>query len=533
MKDSIKFHKNTGIVDLNETFPDNKRLWGSEYQPIPESKRTWGYLSYIGTWSTALNVSPFVLAGSAVALGLPLMDGFIITILASLFLYFLLVVQSHAGTKYGMAEPQLTRSRFGIYGAYFASLSRAVVAIGWFAIQTYIFTEIGLGFYYVYTGNTAKLASVASLGPTAMYHANPTLFILVFATVLLLQTALVYFSKISNSQASIRRVFKINLPIAILGVAIFFIVIMSKIKWNIGSLSSVHIPLAAGFTIPLILLLFANTVLAAWVTASMNMPDLTRYAKSQKVQMLSQALLIPINIVAFTFGIIVTLASVKIFGTMIYDPVVMTTLVAIPFYVKYMILALFMYMTYTVNIQGNLIPPAYDIANVFPGKIKFKYGLLLAVGASLLLQSWILYGNAESLLESWESTYAAVLASIIGVVVCDYLFVRKLNFNPSEVFKSHGYFTYYKGINPAAFIAIGISLFLIFFPFPWHTIMLYGSGYFAVLITMPIYYLLMRFWIGPKYQPDLFNREQTKPISSNKADRKTKSPTEERVSERE
>lgn len=505
MDKSTTFHKDTGIVDLNIKFPENKQLWGEEFHPIPENKRTWGYLSYIGTWSTALNVSPFVLAGSAVALGLPLFDGFIITIVASLFLYFLLVVQSHAGTKYGMAEPQLTRSRFGIFGAYFASMSRAIVAIGWFAIQTFIFTEIGLGFYYVYLGKESALASVASLGPDAMYKANPSLFVLVFASVLLVQTALVYFSKISNSQAAIRKIFKINLPIAIIGIGLFFAVIMTKIDWNIASLSAVHIPLAVGFTIPLILLLYANTVLAAWVTASMNMPDLTRYAKSQKVQILSQALLIPINVAAFTFGIIVTLASIKVFGTFIYDPVIMTVLISIPIWMKFLILALFMYMTYTVNIQGNLIPPAYDISNLLPGKLKFKYGLLIAVAASLLMQTWILYGNAESLLESWESTYAAVLASIIGVVVCDYLFVRKMNFDPTEVFKTKGYFTYYKGINPAAFIAVGISLFLIFFPFPWHTIMLYGSGYFGVLITMPIYYLLMRFWIGPKYQPDLFS----------------------------
>lgn len=499
--------ENNGIVDLNETFPENQRLWGEEYQPIPANKRSWGYFSYIATWSTAINVSPFVLAGSAVALGLPITDGIIITIVASLFLYFLLVVQSHAGTKYGMAEPQLTRSRFGVYGAYFASLSRGVVAIGWFAIQTYIFTEIGLGFYYLYTGDVSKLTSVASLGPTAMYHANPELFVLMFATVLLLQTALVYFSKISNSQAAIRRIFKINLPIAIFGLVLFIVVIMSKINWNLAIVYNTHIPLATGFTIPLILLLFANTVLAAWVTASMNMPDLTRYAKSQKVQMISQAFLIPINIAAFGLGIIVTVASIHIFGTLIYDPVVMTVLIKVPLVYKIFILIAFLYMTYTVNIQGNLIPPAYDFANIFPGKLKFKYGLLIAVAGSLLMQTWILYGNAESLLESWESTYAAVLASIIGVVVCDYLFVRKLKFSPAEVFKPKGYFEYWKGINPAAFIAVGISLFLIFFPFPFHTVMLYGSGYFAVLITMPIYYLLMRYWIAPRYQPDLFSKE--------------------------
>ena len=437
-------------------------------------------------------------------MGLPITDGLIITVVASLFLYFLLVVQSHAGTKYGMAEPQLTRSRFGIYGAYFASLSRGIVAIGWFAIQTYIFTEIGLGFYYLYTNNVTKLLSVASLGPTAMYHANPELFILMFATVLLLQTALVYFSKISNSQAAIRRIFKINLPIALFGLILFITVIMSKINWNLGIVYNTHIPLATGFTIPLILLLFANTVLAAWVTASMNMPDLTRYAKSQKVQILSQAFIIPINIAAFGFGIIVTLASVHIFGTLIYDPVVMTVLIKVPILFKVLILLAFLFMTYTVNIQGNLIPPAYDFANIFPGKLKFKYGLLIAVAGSLLMQTWILYGNAETLLESWESTYAAILASIIGVVVSDYLFVRKFKFNPGEVFKPHGYFTYWRGLNPAAFIAVGISLFFIFFPFPFHTVMLYGSGYFAVIITIPIYYLLMRYWIGPKYQPDLF-----------------------------
>lgn len=504
------------IIDTTEKFPENKSLWNEDIAPVPSKNRNWGYLAYIASWTSTINAIPIAIGGSLIVLGLPLILGIITVIVANLVLYFMLIIQSHAGTKYGIAEPQTMRTRFGVYGAWVPSFIRGVVALGWFGIQTYVFTEIADGFYFLATGRETELINIASSGPSAMFKANPTVFVVSFALVLLAQAGLVYFSRILRQQATVRRLFIANIPIAFAGMLILLFATLSKIGFNFGTLALSDISIAPGFTIPLLILLGLNSILGSFITMTITMPDLTRFAKSNKLQVLSQSMIIPFNTFAMVAGMIIVAATPHIFGVATYDGILIATILNIPIALKVLILVLFGYMTFVINVQANLIPPAYDFSNFWPGKLTFKRGVIITSILTIVMQTWVVYGNAESFLEGWLGYLSGFLGAVVGVAVIDYALIRRFRFPVAEIFKPKGYFTYWHGINPAAIIAIAVTYLIVFAPIPGHKTIALIPGYIAIALGALLYYLMMRFWIVPRYQPDILKSKTLRATSAAK-----------------
>ncbi len=502
--EEVKYDPKTGIVELHKKYPEHKLLWGEDFHPISKSGRTWGYWSYVGNWSVIFDAAPFAVAGAAVTLGLTVGLGLAVSAISILLLYILIVVQSHAAARYGLAEPQLTRMRWGVYGAWIASTIRGIIALGWFGIQTYVFTEITDGIYLILTGRVEELSKIAAAGPLAMYQLNPSLFIATFILIFILQGVLMYVSKVAVSQRTVKYVFYANIPIAIVSFTFLFLELMELTGWDWVGVWSISITPPDGLTTTIVALIFMNAVLADVITISMSMPDLVRFAKSQKVQILSQLTVIVFYIVINLYGLIGTAAAYKAFGKPIYDPILLSTIIPAPAWMQITLLLLLGYATYTVNVQANLIPPAYDLSNLYPGKLNFWKGALISLLIAALLQAWALYSNAIGFLVGWLGFYGGVLAPIVSVVFFDYLIIRRFKIDVRQLYLPNGEFRYWKGVNPAAVIATIVGSFVALFPYlPYHDIISAMSTYVGFFVAAPIYLLLMKYWVIPKYQKTL------------------------------
>lgn len=497
----MTFDKKSGIVELHKEYPGNKFLWGPDFHPIPKSGRTWGFWAYIGNWSIIFDGAPWGVVGAGIALGLTVGLGMAVSIVSIALLYFLIIVQSHAASRYGLAEPQLTRMRWGVYGGWIASLVRGIIALGWFGIQTYIFTEVTLGIYLRAIGMAGKLVALSSLGPVAEFTYNPALFVGTFIVVFLAQGALMYVSRVAVSQRAVKYLFYANIPIAISGFTILFAELMSQTGWNWSMVWNTHIPVASGLTMILIAFIVMNGVLADIITISMSMPDLVRYAKNQRVQILSQISIVVFYIVINFYGLMGTAATVHIFGHAVYDPILVTTILPMSTGLQIVVLLMLAFATYTCNVQANLIPPAYDLSNLFPGKLSFWRGALIALVIAVILQAWALWGSALGFLESWLGVYGGILSPIVAVVFFDYLIIRRFKINVDQLYLPKGEFRYWKGINPAAVIATVVGAFITLFPYmPYHYILSDLSTYIGFFVGGAIYLMLMKVWIIPKYQ---------------------------------
>jgi len=501
---NMTYDKKTGIVELHKEYPEHKFLWGKDFHPIPKQGRTWGYWAYVGNWSSLFNAAVWGVAGAGIALGLPIGFGLAVATISIVLLYFLIIVQSHAASRYGLAEPQLTRVRWGVYGAWFASLIRGIIALGWFGIQTYVFTEISVGIYLLLIGKVSAISAISALGPSAEFHYAPALFIGTFIIVFIAQAILMYVSKVAFSQRAVKYVFYVNIPLAISGFTLLFLELMSKVNWNWSLVWSTHVPIPSGLTLMVVAFIVMNAVLADLITVSMSMPDLVRFAKSQKVQILSQLTLILFYVIMNLYGFMGTAATILIFGHPIYDPILITLITPTPLALKILILMLLAYATYTVNIQANLVPPSYDLSNLWPGKLNFWKGAVIALIIALILQAWALWTSALGYLENWLGLYGTFLGPIVSVVFFDYLIIRRFKFDVEQIYLPKGEFRYWKGINPAAFIATAVAVFVVLYPgLPYHALISALSTYVAFFVTAAIYLPLMKWWIIPKYQPFL------------------------------
>lgn len=531
----MTFDPKSGVVELTKEFPEHPMFWGKEFHPIPKSGRTWGYLSYIGAWATNFSPIWWSIAAAIVVAGLKLWLGLIVIILVAGALYFIVVVQSHAGSRYGLAEPQLTRMRWGLFGGWIGSTIRFVPALGWYGINSYMFTEMADGLYLLHMGKINMLVTIASLGPRAEFSLNPALFIIIFVIVFLSQGLVLSFSKIIRSQGAIKWLFRSMIVVGPLSLFLLWGYSMNTVSWNMSLLFSTTMPHPSSVSVALLFLIGVSSALASMITISMSNPDILRFAKTQKVQIYSQLALIPFFFLMWFIAMSSTVATYAgSLHTAIYDPYLLAFILNIPLPMKVFLVILMGYATFNIQLYANLIPPAYDISNFVPGKLKYWMGVMIALAIAAILQAWGLYLNALSFLEGWMNLYGTFLSPVVGIVVFDYLIIRRFKIQVDQLYIPKGKFWYFYGFNPAAIIATVIPVLLILIPqVPYHSIIYGSSTITGFVLGSIIYLILMKWWVIPKWQPflkgglihgyvdqdiePLFNREKVKePVSTNK-----------------
>ncbi|MFZ3332354.1 MAG: NCS1 family nucleobase:cation symporter-1 [Candidatus Acidiferrales bacterium] len=445
-------------------------LWNKDLAPIPRNRRTWGTYNYAALWiAMSVNIPTYMLASAMIAGGMNWKQAIFTVFLGNVIVLIPMLLNAHAGAEYGIPFPVFARSSFGVLGANVPAVLRALVACGWFGIQTWI-------------GGEAINTLLAAVMPG---WNRPWLCFLGFW---LLNLVVVL-----RGIETIRFLQGVTAPaLLILGIAM--------LGWAFTKAGGLGPMLSApsqfhsfseffAFFIPSL-----TGVVAFWATVALNIPDFTRYAKGQREQMVGQALGLPAAMTFYSFiGIAVTSATVIVFGHAIWDPVVVLSHLGNPIAVVVAMLALLL-ATLNVNVAANVVSPANDFSNLYPRKISFKLGGVITCFIGLLMQPWRWLSSHGSYVMGWLVGYSSFLGPIAGVMIADYYLVRKRLIATDDLFEHGGIYEYTRGFNCRAIgaLAAGIAVALSglevpalkgLYPYAWFVG--FAVSFFLYLLLMP------------------------------------------------
>lgn len=436
------------------------RLWNKDLAAIPPERRTWGTYNYAALWvAMSVNIPTYLLASGMIAGGMSWKQAVFTVFLGNVLVLIPMLLNAHAGAKYGIPFPVYARASFGVLGANIPAVLRALVACGWFGIQTWIGGE---------AINAMLVALVPrwhdfALGPAVCFAAfwllNVAVIVRGIDTIRFLQGASAPFLLI--------------ISVALLGWAYvkaggFGPMLAAPSKFTgFGQFFAFFVPSLTG-------------VVAFWATVALNIPDFTRYAKTQRDQMLGQALGLPATMTLYSFiGVAVTSATVIMFGKAIWDPVVVLSHLGNPIAVVIAMLALLV-ATLNVNVAANVVSPANDFSNLYPRRISFKLGGLITCFVGLLMQPWKLLANYGNYIFGWLVGYSTFLGPIAGVLIADYFVLRQTVFVAEDLYRRGGAYEYRHGVNPRGVVALaaGVAVALVGLFIPQLRV-LYNYGWFV------------------------------------------------------
>lgn len=428
----------TDLVEIDISQINHSPLFNQDIAPTTIHQRTWSTYNIAALWvGMAVCIPTYMLAAGLIAGGMNWWQAILTICLGNIIVLIPMVLNAHAGTKYGIPFPVLARASFGVQGANIPSILRALVACGWFGIQTWI-------------GGAAinALLSVAwdgwkefALGPWVSFG----IFWLMN----------VYF--IVKGTESIRWLESLAAPFLLL-VGFGLLAWAYKAGGGFGPIlsqpSKFH---TAGefwaFFIPSL-----TGMVGYWATVSLNIPDFTRYARGQKEQMLGQAIGLPTTMTLYAFiGVAVTSATVLVFGEAIWDPVVLLARFESPLIIALSMLALTI-ATLTTNIAANVIAPANSFSNLLPRRINFVRGGLITAVIGIVMMPWKILSDFSAYIFGWLIGYSSFLGSIAGVLIADYFLVRKREISLKDLYLREGLYTYARGYNPKAIVALAAGV---------------------------------------------------------------------------
>ena len=457
----------------NETIRDSS-LYNKDLAPIAAGRRTWTTYNYAALWiSMSVNIPTYMLASGMIAGGMNWKQALFTVFLGNLLVLVPMLLNAHAGAQYGIPFPVFARASFGVLGANVPAVLRALVACGWFGIQTWI-------------GGEAINAMIVALVPSWAHFAGAQAVCFTFFW--LLNVAVIL-----RGIETIRFLQGVSAPLLlVMGLALLL--------WA-GAKAGGFGPMLATpskfatfseffkFFIPSL-----TGVVGFWATVSLNIPDFTRYAKSQRAQVLGQAIGLPATMTFYSFiGIAVTSATLIIFGQALWDPVAVLSRLGNPFAVILAMLALLM-ATLNVNVAANVVSPANDFSNLSPRRISFRLGGLITCFVGVAMQPWKLMANYGSYIFGWLVGYSGFLGPIAGVMICDYFVVRKKILRVEDLYQRDGLYEYRRGFNWQAIIALaagaGVAFIGLFVP---QLRVLYNYAWFVgFAVSFVLYFAVMQ-----------------------------------------
>src|SRR5579863_10048464 len=446
-------------------------LYNEDLAPVPEAQRTWGTYNYASLWvGMSVCIPTYMLASGLIAGGMNWWQAVGTILLGNLLVLAPMLLNAHAGTKYGIPFPVLVRASFGVKGANLPAVLRALVACGWFGIQTWI-------------GGQAIHSMLRILWPGA---SSPSLVWVCFGAFWLLNMLVIW-----RGIETIRFLEGIGAPF-MLGVGLLLLFWITGKAGGLGPvLSSPGKFQTAGqffrFFVPSL-----TAMVGFWATVALNIPDFTRYAKSQRDQALGQALGLPAAMTLYSFiGVAVTSASVVIFGQPIWDPVVLLTRFNRPV-VAFIALIALLIATLNTNVAANVVSPSNDFSNLNPRRISFRTGGFITGIIGVLLMPWKLLGSFSAYIFGWLVGYSGLLGPIAGIMIADYFVVRKGELNVDALYSATGEYAYSGGVNwrALAALAAGIVIALVgLFVKPLHW--LYDYAWFVGFIAAGALYVVL------------------------------------------
>jgi len=431
-----------GRVELADTAViEQSPLYNRDLAPVPIAARRWTTYNYAALWISMAHCIPtYMLASGLMASGMSWWQAVLTILLGNVIVLIPILLNSHPGTRYGIPFPVFARAAYGTLGSNLPALMRALVACGWFGIQAWIGGEA------VYTLFASLIPGWATLlGPGLGGHSTTQwlCFLLFWG----LNLYIIY-----RGMDLLRLVENWAAPFVLVMTTVLLIWAVRR-AGGLGPL--LHQP-GRLRSLSSFLPVFAPSLTAMvgyWATLSLNMPDFTRFGRGQREQMLGQIVALPTTMTVFAaMGVMITSATVLIYGQVIWDPIQLVGRFQAP-----VVVAIAMFTaavaTLSVNIAANVVSPANDFANAFPRLISFRTGGLITGILGILMQPWRLLADPSGYIFAWLVGYSGGLGSIAGVLIADYWVVRRRELALEDLYLPQGAYRYSGGWNWKAVLA--------------------------------------------------------------------------------
>ena len=416
-------------------------LYNHDLAPVPVARRTWTTWDYAALWISMAHCIPtYTMASGLIDSGMSWWQALGTILLGNLIVLAPILLNSHPGTKYGIPFPVFARAAYGTRGSNVPALARALVACGWFGINAWI-------------GGAALQKFLVSLAPAwhgllGTLHGSPGTQWISFLLFWALNILIIY-----RGMELVRRVERWAAPFVLVMTAILLVWVIGRAN-GLGPIMAQPGKLTDNRAFLAVFVPSLTAAIGFWSTLSLNMPDFTRFGRSQRAQAIGQAVALPSTMTVFAgMGIMITSATVIIFGKAISDPIELGGR-----FDNRLIVGIVMFTaviaTLAVNIAANVVSPANDFANAFPRHIDFKRGGLITGVLGIAAMPWELLKNAGRYI-GWLVGYSGSLGAIAGVLIVDYWLLRKRTLDLSSLYVSDGAYRYRNGYNLAA---IGATL---------------------------------------------------------------------------
>jgi len=444
--------------EIIELAPDSTQslsfspYFSRDMAPVPRSGRKWGTWDIAALWiSMSACIPTYMLASSLISEGMNWWQAVLTIFLGNAIVLIPMILNAHAGTRYGIPFPVYCRASFGLRGANIPAILRALVACGWFGIQTWI-------------GGEAIYKILAIFLPSLEKWPNTFLSINLAQFVCFLFFWAINMLVIYKGIDSIRILLNIKAPLLIiLGLALLYWAYHAA--GGFGPMLTQPSAFESGqpkagqfwtFFFPAL-----TGMIGFWATLSLNIPDFSRYAYSQKSQIVGQAIGLPGTMALYSFiGVAVTSATMVIFhnpdgslGNPIWDPVDVLTRFKDPFTLIIAMLALCI-ATLATNIAANVVSPANDFAHLAPKFISFRTGGFITGIIGILIMPWKLIADPTGYIFTWLIAYSALLGAVGGILIADYFWIRKTRLDLAGLYAKDGPYFYTAGVNPIAVAAL-------------------------------------------------------------------------------
>jgi len=432
------------------TLPVRTQLANEDLLPVAPNRRTWNWWHIASLWiGMAICIPTYTLASGLVDQGWTWQAAVTAVVLGNVVVLLPIALNSHAGTRYGIPFPVLARAPFGVLGANIPAILRGLVACGWFGIQTWIG---GWAIYKLFEAIWPGIATLPQILP-AFVGLNTGEFV----CFMLFWAMNVWI--VLRGMDSIKFLETWGSPFLLaVGAALF---IWAWVRS--GSLATMlaNPPAVGPSGRPAVATVFGaglTSAVAFWGTMALSIPDFSRYARSQRDQVIGQAVGLPGTMALFAFiGAAVTNATLVIFGTRISDPVALLAKIGGPLMIMLSMAGLVV-ATLTTNIAANIVAPANAFSNIAPHKISFKQGAMITAIIGIVMLPWRLYNNAAAYIFTWLIGYGALLGPVAGIMIADYFVVRRGELVVTDLYTRRGTYEYARGFNWIAIAALIIGV---------------------------------------------------------------------------
>ncbi|TKC81704.1 nitrate reductase [Trinickia terrae] len=434
---------------LTQSGVSGSTLYNDDLAPTGHAQRTWKWYHFAALWvGMVMNIASYMLAAGLTEQGMSPWQAVLTVLLGNTIVLVPMLLIGHAGAKHGIPYAVLVRSSFGTQGAKLPALLRAIVACGWYGIQTWLGGSAIYTLLNILTGNALQGAPLAVIGISAGQA----------ACFLFFWGIQIYF--IVNGTDSIRWLESWSAPIKVVMCVVLVWWATSK-AGGVGSMLSTPSQfVAGGKKAGLFWATFWPSLTAMvgfWATLALNIPDFTRFAKTQRDQMTGQAIGLPLPMALLSvISVVVTSATVVIYGKAIWDPIDLTSrMTGIGVGIALVILTL---DTMCCNLAANLVGPAYDFSSLWPKGISYKTGGLITATIAIVMMPWKILATTQGYIFTWLVGYSALLGPVAGIMMVDYFLVRGTRLDHAELFDENGEYAYTGGWNIAAVVALAAGV---------------------------------------------------------------------------